>query len=279
MEMYQIISKYLNTVKKILLDDEIPPTFENLKYYFNEDDVLIEIKNNIGIPNTIRLIYLLVLSDRGIDSEKIKDVVDKLKVYNIKKYIDEETRNVSCDECNGYGNEDCMACDGGGDVECSNCSGNGTTACDDCDGGGEIDGETCSSCNGAGGLDCDVCDGSGRETCGNCGGDGQYDCDYCGGSGDVESDDTYFQPDDHYFIKPFSSKDEDYLGKPYEIDKLTDFFENDNLSMYMGKNYEGFSDYDADQERREYRTDLREFETLFETYNLDYVTARLFQKS
>ena len=61
MEMYQIISKYLNTVKKILLDDEIPPTFENLKYYFNEDDVLIEIKNNIGIPNTIRLIYLLVL--------------------------------------------------------------------------------------------------------------------------------------------------------------------------------------------------------------------------
>ena len=252
--MYQIISKYLNTVKKILLDDEIPPTFENLKYYFNEDDVLIEIKNNIGIPNTIRLIYLLVLLDRGISGEKIKDVVDKLKVYNIKKYIDEETRTVSCDECNGYGNEDCMACDGGGDVECSNCSGNGTTACDDCD-------------------------GSGRETCGNCGGDGQFDCDYCGGSGDVESDDTYFQPDDHYFIKPFSSKDEDYLGKPYEIDKLTDFFENDNLSMYMGKNYEGFSDYDTDQERREYRTDLREFETLFEMYNLDYVTARLFQKS
>ena len=170
MEMYQIISKYLNTVKKILLDDEIPPTFENLKYYFNEDDVLIEIKNNIGIPNTIRLIYLLVLSDRGITSEKIKDVVDKLKVYKIKKYIDEETRTVSCNECNGYGNEDCMACDGNGDVECSNCSGNGTTACDDCDGGGEIDGETCSSCNGAGGLDCDVCDGSGRETCNNCGG-------------------------------------------------------------------------------------------------------------
>jgi hypothetical protein len=219
------------------------------------------------------------LSDRGISGEKIKDVVDKLKVYNIKKYIDEETRNVSCDECNGYGNDDCMTCDGGGDVECSNCEGNGTTACDDCDGSGEVDGETCSSCNGAGGLDCDVCDGSGRETCGNCGGDGQYECDYCGGSGDVESDDTYFQPDDYYFVKPFSSKDEDYLGKPYEIDKLTDFFENDNLSMYMGKNYNGFSDYDADQERKEYITDLREFETLFEMYNLDYVSARLFQKS
>lgn len=279
MEMYQIISKYYNIVKRILIEDEIPPTFENLKYYFNEDDVLIEIKNNIGIPNTIRLIYLLVLSDRGITSEKIKDVVDKLKVYIIKKYIDEAARNVSCDECNGYGNEDCYSCDGSGDVECSNCSGNGTTACDNCDGSGEVDDEPCSSCSGSGGEDCSDCDGSGRETCHNCGGDGQYECQYCGGSGDIESDDEYFQPEDFYFIKPFSPKDEDYLGKPYEIDKLTDFFENDNLSMYMGKNYEGFSDYDSDMERREYNTTLREFETLFEMYNLDYVTARLFQKS
>jgi hypothetical protein len=276
MEMYQIISKYYNIVKRILIEDKIPPTFENLKYYFNEDDVLIEIKNNIGIPNTIRLIYLLVLSDRGIISEKIKDVVDKLKVYNIKKYIDEETRSVSCDECNGYGREDCMACDGSGDIECNNCDGNGSTACDDCDGSGEVDGESCSSCQGSGGFACDDCDGSGRETCGNCGGDGQYECDYCGGSGEAESDNTYFQPDELYFVKPYSSKDDDYLGKPYEIDKLTDFFENDDLSMYMGKIYEGFSDYDVVQERGEYRTDLENFETLFEITNLNYVSKRLF---
>ena len=276
MEMYQIISKYLNTVKKILLDDEIPPTFENLKYYFNEDDVLIEIKNSIGSDNTIRLIYVLVLSDRGISGEKIKDVVDKLKIYKIKKFIDENSRTVTCDECNGYGHEDCDYCDGNGDLECSNCSGNGTTACDDCDGSGEVDGETCSSCNGAGGLDCDVCDGSGRETCNNCGGDGNFECDYCGGSGEYESNEKYFQPDDHYFIKPFSSKDEDYLGKPYEIDKLTDFFENDELSMFLNKIYHGFSEYETDYDRKSYNTDLEEFETLDEIINLNLIGRRLF---
>lgn len=276
MEMYQIISKYLNTVKKILLDDEIPPTFENLKYYFNEDDVLIEIKNSIGSDNTIRLIYLLVLSDRGIVSEKIKDVVDRLKIYNIRKFIDENSRTVTCDECNGYGHEDCDYCDGNGDLECSNCSGNGTTACDDCDGGGEVDGETCSSCNGAGGLDCDVCDGSGRETCNNCGGNGTFECDYCGGSGEYESDEKYFLPEDFYYVKPFSSKDEDYLNKAYEVDQLEDFFKNDELSMFLNKIYHGFSEYETDYDRKSYNTDLEEFETLDEIINLNLIGRRLF---
>ena len=276
MEMYQIISKYYNIVKRILIEDEIPPTFENLKYYFKEDDILREIKEKIGSPMTIRLIYLIVLSERGVDSEKIKDVINKLKVYNIKKYVDLGNITEGCDECGGYGRLDCNWCSGSGDLECGNCSGNGTTSCDDCDGSGEVDDETCSSCNGSGGVNCDDCDGSGRESCGNCDGDGYFECDYCDGSGEYESDDEYFQPDNYYFVKPYSSKDDDYLGKPYEIDKLTDFFENDNLSMFLGKSYEGFSDYDADHERREYNTDLNEFETVFEITNLDYVSKRLF---
>ena len=276
MEIHQIISKYFKTVKRILIEDEIPATFENLKYYFNEEDILIEIKNTIGIPNTIRLIYVLVLSDRGISGEKIKDVVDKLKIYNIRKFIDENSRTVTCDECNGYGHEDCDYCDGNGDVECSNCSGNGTTACDDCDGGGEIDGETCSSCNGAGGLDCDICDGSGRQTCNNCGGDGEFDCAYCGGSGEYESYEKYFQPEYFYYIKPFSSKDEDYLDKTYEVDELEDFFKNDELSMFLKKIYDGFSEDESDNDRRSYNTDLDEFETLYEIINLNYVSKRLF---
>ena len=276
MEIHQIISKYFKTVKRILIEDEIPATFENLKYYFNEEDILIEIKNTIGIPNTIRLIYVLVLSDRGVSSEKIKDVVDKLKIYNIRKFIDENSSTVTCDECNGYGHEDCDYCDGSGDLECINCEGNGTTACDDCDGSGEVDDELCSSCNGAGGLACDDCDGSGRQTCNNCGGDGEFDCAYCGGSGEYESDEKYFQPEDFYYIKPFSSKDEDYLDKAYEVDQLEDFFKNDELSMFLKKIYDGFSEDESDHDRRSYNTDLDEFETLYEIINLNYVSKRLF---
>jgi hypothetical protein len=276
MEMYQIISKYLNTVKKILLDDEIPPTFENLKYYFNEDDVLIEIKNSIGSDNTIRLIYVLVLSDRGISGEKIKDIIGRLKIYNIRKFIDENSRTVTCDECGGYGSEDCDTCDGNGDLECRNCDGNGSTACDDCNGSGEVDDERCSSCQGMGGLECDDCGGSGRETCNNCDGEGNFTCDYCDGSGEYESSEKYFQPEDFYYVKPFSSKDEDYLGKAYEVGQLEDFFKNDELSMFLNKNYDGFSENETDEDRKDYSTDLEEFETLYEIINLNFIGRRLF---
>lgn len=267
MEMYQIISKYLNTVKKILLDDEIPPTFENLKYYFNEDDVLIEIKNSIGSDNTIRLIYVLVLLDRGISGEKIKDIVGRLKIYNIRKFIDENSRTVTCDECNGYGNEDCYTCDGNGDLECRNCDGSGTEIeTEEDDDGDEIKVE----------VRCSSCDGSGRETCNNCGGDGEFECGYCGGSGEYESDEKYFQPEDFYYVKPFSSKDEDYLNKAYEVDQLEDFFKNDELSMFLNKIYHGFSEYETDYDRKSYNTDLEEFETLDEIINLNFIGRRLF---
>jgi len=201
MEMHQIISKYLNTVKKILLDDEIPPTFENLKFYFNEDDVLIEIKNSIGTANTIRLIYLLVLSDQGVSGEKIKDIIGRLKIYNIRKFIDEDGKTVTCDQCNGYGREDCWSCGGAGELECRNCDGSGQVECSSCDGDGETeDGESCSECSGNGQTTCDDCDGSGRETCNNCDGDGNFTCDYCDGSGEYESSEKYFQPEDYYYV-------------------------------------------------------------------------------
>ena len=268
MEIHQIISKYFKTVKRILIEDEIPATFENLKYYFNEEDVLIEIKNTIGIPNTIRLIYVLVLSDRGISGEKIKDVVDKLKIYNIRKFIDENSRTVTCDECNGYGHEGyCDTCDGNGDLECRNCDGSGTEIeTEEDDDGDEIEVD----------VRCSSCDGSGRQTCNNCGGDGEFECDYCGGSGEYESDEKYFQPEDFYYIKPFSSKDEDYLDKAYEVDELEDFFNNDELSMFLKKIYDGFSEDESDDDRRSYNTDLDEFETLYEIINLNYVSKRLF---
>lgn len=277
MEIYQIISKYLSTVKKILLDDEIPPTFENLKYYFNEDDILIEIKKRIGKADTIKLIYVLVLLDRGISGEKIKDIVDRLKIYKIRKFIDEDGKTVNCDECNGYGTEDCDLCDGNGELECRNCDGSGQVECSSCDGDGETeDGESCSECSGNGQTTCDDCDGTGQETCNNCGGDGDFECDYCGGSGEYESDEKYFQPEDFYYVKPFSSKDEDYLNKPYEVDQLEDFFKSDELSMFLNKIYDGSSEYESDDDRRSYRTDLEEFETLYEIINLNYVGNRLF---
>lgn len=267
MEIHQIISKYFKTVKRILIEDEIPATFENLKYYFNEEDILIEIKNTIGIPNTIRLIYVLVLSDRSISGEKIKDVVDKLKIYNIRKFIDENSRTVTCDECNGYGHEDCDYCDGNGDLECRNCDGSGTEIeTEEDDDGDEIEVD----------VRCSSCDGSGRQTCNNCGGDGEFDCAYCGGSGEYESYEKYFQPEDFYYIKPFSSKDEDYLDKAYEVDELEDFFKNDELSMFLKKIYDGFSEDESDNDRRSYNTDLDEFETLYEIINLNYVSKRLF---
>ena len=267
MEIHQIISKYFKTVKRILIEDEIPATFENLKYYFNEEDILIEIKNNIGIPNTIRLIYVLVLSDRGVSGEKIKDVVDKLKIYNIRKFIDETSRTVTCDECNGYGYEDCNTCDGNGDLECRNCDGSGTEIeTEEDNDGDEIEVE----------VRCSSCDGSVRQTCNNCGGDGEFDCAYCGGSGEYESDEKYFQPEDFYYIKPFSSKDEDYLDKAHEVDELEDFFNNDELSMFLKKIYDGVSEDESDDDRRSYNTDLDEFETLYEIINLNYVSKRLF---
>lgn len=267
MEIHQIISKYFKTVKRILIEDEIPATFENLKYYFNEEDILIEIKNTIGIPNTIRLIYVLVLSDRGVSGEKIKDVVDKLKIYNIRKFIDENSRTVTCDECNGYGHEDCDTCYGNGDLECRNCDGSGTEIeTEEDDDGDEIEVE----------VRCSSCDGSGRQTCNNCGGYGEFECEYCGGSGEYESDEKYFQPEDFYYIKPFSSKDEDYLDKAYEVDQLEDFFKNDELSMFLKKIYDGFSEDESDDDRRSYNTDLDEFETLYEIINLNYVSKRLF---
>jgi len=277
MEMHQIISKYLNTVKKILLDDEIPPTFENLKFYFNEDDVLIEIKNSIGTANTIRLIYLLVLSDQGVSGEKIKDIIGRLKIYNIRKFIDEDGKTVTCDQCNGYGREDCWSCGGAGELECRNCDGSGQVECSSCDGDGETeDGESCSECSGNGQTTCDDCDGSGRETCNNCDGDGNFTCDYCDGSGEYESSEKYFQPEDYYYVKPFSSKDEDYLNKPYEVDQLEDFFKNDELSMFLNKIYDGYSENETDEDRKDYSTDLEEFETLYEIFNLNLISRRLF---
>jgi len=275
--MHQIISKYLNTVKKILLDDEIPPTFENLKFYFNEDDVLIEIKNSIGTANTIRLIYLLVLSDQGVSGEKIKDIIGRLKIYNIRKFIDEDGKTVTCDQCNGYGREDCWSCGGAGELECRNCDGSGQVECSSCDGDGETeDGESCSECSGNGQTTCDDCDGSGRETCNNCDGDGNFTCDYCDGSGEYESSEKYFQPEDYYYVKPFSSKDEDYLNKPYEVDQLEDFFKNDELSMFLNKIYDGYSENETDEDRKDYSTDLEEFETLYEIFNLNLISRRLF---
>lgn len=277
MEMYQIISKYFNTVKKILLDDEITPTFKNLKFYFNEDDVLIEIKNSIGTANTIRLIYLLVLSDQGVSGEKIKDIIGRLKIYNIRKFIDEGSKTVTCDECNGYGREDCDFCGGDGELDCRDCNGLGGFECSSCGGDGETEnGESCSECSGEGQTTCDDCNGSGRETCNNCDGDGDFICDYCDGSGEYESNEKYFQPEVFYYVKPFSSKDEDYLNKPYEVGQLEDFFKYDELSMFLDKIYDGFSENETDEDRKDYSTDLDEFETLYEIIDLNFIGRRLF---
>jgi hypothetical protein len=252
MEMSQIISKYFKTVKRILIEDEIPATFNNLKYYFNEEDVLIEIKNTIGIPNTIRLIYVLVLSDRGFNSEKIKDIIDRLQVYHIKQYVDEESRTLTCDSCDG---------------SCRNCDGSGTEIeTEEDDDGDEIEVE----------VKCSSCDGIGKESCNYCGGDGQFECDECGGSGEYESYEKYFQPDDYYFVKPYSSKDDDYLNKPYEIEVLIDHFLSNDLSMFLKKNYNGIDDEDSDDVRRNYNTDLDDFEIFINFFDLNYVKKTLF---
>jgi len=57
---------------------------------------------------------------------------------------------------------------------------------------------------------------------------------------------------------------------------LEDFFKNDELSMFLNKIYDGYSENETDEDRKDYSTDLEEFETLYEIFNLNLISRRLF---
>ena len=154
------------------------------------------------------IVYFVFLLSSNENPKTIIKTVDVLEGISLL-YIDEDTVNITCDECGGNGYNPCYECEGTGTVTCNNCNGahDFQEDCNNCENGiinpGEENVETCSKCEGTGELNCYQCDGDGQQSCGDCNGDGEIVCEKCLGNGNV--DDDYAYGVHNYYILSYDS--------------------------------------------------------------------------
>lgn len=154
------------------------------------------------------IVYFVFLLSSNENPKTIIKTVDVLEGISLL-YIDEDTVNITCNECGGNGYNPCYECDGTGTVTCERCDGahDFQEDCNKCENGiinpGEENEETCSKCEGTGELNCNQCDGSETQSCGDCDGDGEIICEKCLGNGNVDDDYAYGVHD--YYILSYDS--------------------------------------------------------------------------
>ena len=154
------------------------------------------------------IVYFVFLLSSNENPKTIIKTVDVLEGISLL-HIDEDTVNITCDECNGNSFNNCYECDGTGTVTCNNCNGahDFQEDCNKCENGiinpGEENEEMCSKCEGTGELNCYQCDGDGQQSCGDCNGDGEIICEKCLGNGNV--DDDYAYGVHNYYILSYDS--------------------------------------------------------------------------
>jgi hypothetical protein len=154
------------------------------------------------------IVYFVFLLSSNENPKTIIKTVDVLEGISLL-YIDEDTVNITCNECGGDGYNPCYECDGTGTVTCERCDGahDFQEDCNKCENGiinpGEENEETCSKCEGTGELNCNQCDGSETQSCGDCDGDGEIICEKCLGNGNVDDDYAYGVHD--YYILSYDS--------------------------------------------------------------------------
>ena len=154
------------------------------------------------------IVYFVFLLSSNENPKTIIKTVDVLEGISLL-HIDEDTVNITCDECGGNGYNPCYECEGTGTVTCERCDGahDFQEDCNKCENGiinpGEENEETCSKCEGTGELNCNQCDGSETQSCGDCDGDGEIICEKCLGNGNVDDDYAYGVHD--YYILSYDS--------------------------------------------------------------------------
>jgi hypothetical protein len=188
------------------------------------------------------IVYFVFLLSSNENPKTIIKTVDVLEGISLL-YIDDDTVNITCNECDGNGFNPCYECDGNGAVTCERCTevDDFKEDCDKCENGiinpGEENEETCSKCEGTGELNCNQCDGDGQQSCGDCNGDGEIMCEKCLGQGNV--DDDYAYGVHNYYILSYDSNllakiDIDNI-KPMEIfpEELLDKFYKSKESLVI----------------------------------------------
>lgn len=154
------------------------------------------------------IVYFVFLLSSNENPKTIIKTVDVLEGISLL-HIDDDTVNITCNECGGNGYNPCYECDGTGTVTCERCDGahDFQEDCNKCENGiinpGEENEETCSKCEGTGELNCNQCDGSETQSCGDCDGDGEIICEKCLGNGNVDDDYAYGVHD--YYILSYDS--------------------------------------------------------------------------
>lgn len=160
----------------------------------------------------LKICYTIFFMFSGDDIEVAKQKADNLKMVTVTEVSAIEDEMLSCNNCDGQGDEECDNCDGQGELTCNYCYGN---------------------------SECDECYSSGVITCIECGGEGHLECNECGGTGEVMSYTQFAQLTDTYWIYYDSHLHQKYIEMSNDKDNLSDFYDEANEhngDIYLLKN-------------------------------------------